>query len=161
MKPSFGWNVSTSLFKAQGYGHKWKDCWVPKSSYGQSSQMQPTLGQHQIPQPNLHNKRRMVYKWVPKPQPSSSASSKDVTKPVEAQTKDPKLCKEPKPVEPKLQVWRPKPLNRKRLPQLTKLPEIQASAISNGSNKKTPKPRQATLLFFGDRDCCKTCFNIS
>ena len=81
LKLGFGCNVSTSLLKAQGYGHKWKDCWVPKSSYGQSSQMQPTLRQNRNPQPNLHNKRRMVYKWVPKPQSSSFDSSNKVTKP--------------------------------------------------------------------------------
>ena len=28
-----GWKVPTTLLKAQGYGKKWKDCWVPKSSY--------------------------------------------------------------------------------------------------------------------------------
>ena len=27
------WKVPTTLLKAQGYGKKWKDCWVPKSSY--------------------------------------------------------------------------------------------------------------------------------
>lgn len=31
--PGYGWNVKTSLLKAQGYGAKWKDCWVPKHSY--------------------------------------------------------------------------------------------------------------------------------
>ena len=84
---------------------------------------------------------RMVYKWVPKPQPSSSASSNNVTKPVEGQTRDPQLCKESKPVEPKLQVWRPKPLNQNKLPQLTKLPEIQASAIPTSPRKQQPNSK--------------------
>ena len=28
-----GWKIPTTLLKAQGYGKKWKDYWVPKSSY--------------------------------------------------------------------------------------------------------------------------------
>ena len=35
--PGFGWSVPTSLLRAQGYGPRWRACWVPKSSYKKSS----------------------------------------------------------------------------------------------------------------------------
>ena len=58
-----GWKVPTMLLKAQGYGKKWKDCWVPKSSY-----MRHPLSQspNKKPQPSQPFKAQPAYKWVPK-----------------------------------------------------------------------------------------------
>ena len=58
-----GWKVPTKLLKAQGYGKRWKDCWVPKASY---MQIPPSKSPNKQPKPSQSLRVQPTYKWVPK-----------------------------------------------------------------------------------------------
>ena len=149
-KPCLGRNVTTDLLKAQGYGPRWRDCWVPKSSYKQSSKFQTPLRQNQNQQPypptkqkaeykwvpknqsspsatsNPHNRRQAEYQWVPKSKPSSSVLPNTSFKPVEKPTNASTSTRQPQPTKIVLQVWRSKPLSHKLPLRSTKLLEIHS-----------------------------------
>ena len=67
-----GKKVPTTLLKAQGYGKKWKDCWVPKSSYMRHPSSRSPNRKTKASHPP---KAQPAYKWVPKsliPKPTPS-----------------------------------------------------------------------------------------
>ena len=144
VRPGFGWNVNTSLLRAQGYGYKWKNCWVPKSSYKHSSELQTPIRQNQTPQSHPPTKQTIVYRWVPRIQPSPSATPTTSTKPIEMPAHASTSIREPQSKETKLQVWRPKPLSPKQSPQSTKLSEIQTSDKPTSSLKHQPISKAST-----------------
>ena len=88
-----GWKVPTTLLKAQGYGKKWKDCWVPKSSYMRHPSSRSPNKKIKASHPFM---AQPVYKWYPKG-------------PIPKPTPIPKLQK-PIGEKPRLQ-WRPKKTN--------------------------------------------------
>ena len=72
------------LLKAQGYRRKWKDCWVPKSSY----MHHPSLNHPNKTTTSSHSpKKQPVYKWVPKnlvlkPSPTHTPTKVTVEQPL-------------------------------------------------------------------------------
>lgn len=125
----------TSLLKAQGYGARWKDCWVPKHSYQQAPQS-PRPRKHQLP--NL--------RWIPKPQSLSI-----ITEP-SPQPRKPKpnpiwkwVPKKPTPVQPNLEtktlVWETPSVQSQPLQRWQpKNPAIQTITKLPGRSSISSKP---------------------
>ena len=125
-----GWKVPTKLLKAQGYGKRWKDCWVPKASY---MRLPSSKSPNKQPKPSQSLRVHPTYKWVPKhsiPMPTPAPKPQTTTK-----------------EKPRFQ-WRPKTTNppTKPIPPTPKKPPRHTNAMQWRPKLVKTKSQSTTRL---------------
>ena len=151
-----GWQVPTKLLKAQGYGKRWKDCWVPKASY---MRLPSSKSPNQQPKQSQPSRIQSTYKWVPRSSlPKPTLAPKPQTTPKEKprfhwrpkKTSPSTKPVSPTPIESPKQTttmqWRPK-LVKTKSQSTTKLNQVNPTRqVVGTSAKQSPIQWKSQML---------------